>query len=88
MFLSKCFSEIRGSRPARFATVSLLALTALVSAVESGGNAIANGESRTISIYHTHTGESLTVEYKRNGSFDRDALEKLNWLLQIGRAHV
>lgn len=85
MFLSKCFSEIRGSRPARFATVSLLALTALVSAVESGGNAIANGESRTISIYHTHTGESLTVEYKRNGSFDRDALEKLNWLLRDWR---
>ena len=85
MLLSKCFSEIRGSRPARFATVSLLALSALVSSVESGGNAIANGESRTLSIYHTHTGESLTIEYKRNGSFDRDALEKLNWLLRDWR---
>ena len=33
MLLSKCFSEIRGSRPARFATVSLLALSALVGVV-------------------------------------------------------
>jgi len=71
--------------PTRFTAVSLLALTALMSSVESGGNAIANGESRTISIYHTHTGESLTIEYKRNGSFDRDALEKLNWLLRDWR---
>ncbi|MEN9754546.1 MAG: hypothetical protein RLZ07_928 [Pseudomonadota bacterium] len=85
MFLSKCISGIRGAMPTRFTAVSILALTALVSSVESGGNAIANGESRTISIYHTHTGESLTVEYKRNGSFDRDALEKLNWLLRDWR---
>ena len=85
MFLSKCISGIRGAMPTRFTAVSLLALTALMSSVESGGNAIANGESRTISIYHTHTGESLTIEYKRNGSFDRDALEKLNWLLRDWR---
>ncbi len=32
-----------------------------------------------------HTGESLTVTYKRNGMFDRDALEKLNWLLRDWR---
>jgi uncharacterized protein YcbK (DUF882 family) len=62
-----------------------LSLSVLVGSVESGGNAIANGDSRTISLYHTHTGESLTIEYKRNGSFDRDALEKLNWLLRDWR---
>lgn len=71
--------------PMRFVAVSVIALTALVSSVQSGGDAVANGESRTISIYHTHTGESLTIEYKRNGSFDRDALEKLNWLLRDWR---
>ena len=59
-----------------------VSLGVLIGSVESGGNAIANGDSRTLSIYHTHTGESLTIEYKKNGSFDRDALEKLNWLLR------
>jgi uncharacterized protein YcbK (DUF882 family) len=57
-------------------------LVILIGSVNDGGNAIANGDSRTISLYHTHTGESLTIEYKKNGSFDRDALEKLNWLLR------
>ena len=69
----------------RFATGLAISLSVLVGSVESGGNAIANGDSRTISLYHTHTGESLTIEYKRNGSFDRDALEKLNWLLRDWR---
>jgi uncharacterized protein YcbK (DUF882 family) len=77
----------RFSRPSsqvftRFVTGVAVSLGVLIGSVESGGNAIANGDSRTISIYHTHTGESLTIEYKRNGSFDRDALEKLNWLLR------
>ena len=66
----------------RLAIGLAITLSVLVSGVESGGDAIANGDSRTISLYHTHTGESLTIEYKRNGSFDRDALEKLNWLLR------
>ncbi len=69
----------------RFATGMAVSLSVLIGSVESGGNAIANGDSRTISLYHTHTGESLTIEYKRNGSFDRDALEKLNWLLRDWR---
>lgn len=49
------------------------------------GNAIANGDTRTIEIYHTHTQESLTVTYKRNGSYDAASLEKLNWLLRDWR---
>ena len=69
----------------RFATGLAVSLSVLIGSVESGGNAIANGDSRTISLYHTHTGESLTIEYKKNGSFDRDALEKLNWLLRDWR---
>lgn len=49
------------------------------------GNAIANGDTRTIEIYHTHTQESLNITYKRNGSYDAAALEKLNWLLRDWR---
>ena len=57
----------------------------LLSQTGIGGNAIANGDTRELSIYHTHTGESLRIEYKKNGAFDRDALEKLNWLLRDWR---
>ena len=76
------FNRPRSQVFTRFVTGMAVSLGVLIGSVESGGNAIANGDSRSISIYHTHTGESLTIEYKRNGSFDRDALEKLNWLLR------
>ncbi len=76
------FKRPRGQAFTRFATGVAVSLGVLIGSVETGGDAIANGDSRTLSIYHTHTGESLTIEYKKNGSFDRDALEKLNWLLR------
>lgn len=61
------------------------ALSALVATTGSGGDAAANGETRTIEIYHTHTRESATITYKRNGSFDAAGLEKLNWVLRDWR---
>ncbi|MFD1300937.1 DUF882 domain-containing protein, partial [Methylobacterium marchantiae] len=48
-------------------------------------DAIANGDTRTLSIYHTHTKESATVTFKRDGRYDRAALEQLNWLLRDWR---
>ncbi|MFO1147114.1 MAG: DUF882 domain-containing protein [Alsobacter sp.] len=47
--------------------------------------AIATGETRTLEIYHTHTKESASITYKRYGQFDRDGLEKLNWILRDWR---
>lgn len=47
--------------------------------------AIANGDTRTIALYNTHTGENLTVTYKRNGRYDDDALNKLNHILRDWR---
>lgn len=69
----------------RAATSSALAIGALIASTNAGGNVVANGDSRTISIRHMHTGESLRIAYKQNGMFDRDALEKLNWLLRDWR---
>lgn len=62
----------------------LAALVVAVTVTESG-DAIANGDTRTISIYHTHSRESATITYKRGGQFDRDGLEKLNWILRDWR---
>lgn len=69
----------------RAASRSTLAVGLLIAGTNAGGNVVANGDARTISIRHMHTGESLTITYKQNGMFDRDALEKLNWILRDWR---
>ena len=49
--------------------------------------AAASGDTRTISLHHLHTGENLTITYKRDGRYDEEALKKLNWLLRDWRAN-
>ena len=48
-------------------------------------NAIAQGETRTISFHHMHTDEELTVTYKVNGRYDDEALRKINNLMRDWR---
>lgn len=50
-------------------------------------NAVANGDTRTLTIYHTHTKESATITFKRDGRYDRAALEQMNWLLRDWRVN-
>nr|WP_246317609.1 DUF882 domain-containing protein [Hyphomicrobium methylovorum] len=40
---------------------------------------------RTISFYHIHTQERLTVTYKRNGKFDPSALKQINYIMRDWR---
>ncbi len=47
--------------------------------------AVADGDTRTISLHHIHTGEDITITYKRDGRYDEAALEKINWLLRDWR---
>jgi uncharacterized protein YcbK (DUF882 family) len=47
--------------------------------------AIANGDTRTISLHHIHTSEDLTITYKRNGQYDADALKKIDWFMRDWR---
>ncbi|MBM6583711.1 DUF882 domain-containing protein [Microvirga sp. BT689] len=48
-------------------------------------DAAAFGETRTLSFFHTHTQERLTITFRRNGSFDEGALSQLNWFLRDWR---
>ncbi len=48
-------------------------------------NAVANGDTRTIHLYHVHTGESISSTFRVNGQYDRAALDKLNWFLRDWR---
>ncbi len=46
---------------------------------------VAGGETRTISLYHIHTKESLTVTYMQNGRYVPSAMKKVNYLLRDWR---
>jgi len=62
-----------------------LAVLALLLGNQGLQNAVANGDTRTISLHHMHTGEDLTVTFKRDGRYDQEALKKINHILRDWR---
>jgi uncharacterized protein YcbK (DUF882 family) len=51
-------------------------------------NAVANGDTRTISFHHIHLKEDTTITYKVNGRYDPEALKKINWALRDWRTNA
>jgi len=49
-------------------------------------DATALNETRTLSFHHTHSGEDLTVTFKRDGRYDEEALKTLNHFLRDWRS--
>jgi uncharacterized protein YcbK (DUF882 family) len=64
-----------------------LGLAALLLAIgtDSLQNAVALGDTRTLSLHNIHTKEDLTVVYKRGGRYDDEAMKKLNRFLRDWR---
>jgi uncharacterized protein YcbK (DUF882 family) len=62
-----------------------VACGAFVSGTTGLQNAVANGDTRTISLVHLNSHESLTVTFRRDGRYDRDGLKQLNWFLRDWR---
>lgn len=62
-----------------------LAALALLLGCNGLQNAVAQGDTRTISLHHVHTKEDLTITYKRAGRYDPAALKKINWILRDWR---
>src|SRR5262249_14659558 len=62
-----------------------LALAIFICGSKALQNAIAEGDTRTITMHHLHTAEDISITYKRNGRYDEAALEKLNWFLRDWR---
>lgn len=60
-------------------------LAVFVGGTRATQDAIANGDTRTLSFYHNNTRETLTVTFRRNGQYDPQALEQLNWFLRDWR---
>lgn len=62
-----------------------LASLVLLAAAGSVHNAAALNETKTLSFHHTHSGEDLTVTFKRDGRYDEVALKTLNHFLRDWR---
>ncbi|WP_456701331.1 DUF882 domain-containing protein [Bradyrhizobium sp. USDA 4449] len=62
-----------------------LASLLLLAAAGSVHNAAALNETKTLSFHHTHSGEDLTVTFKRDGRYDEAALKTLNHFLRDWR---
>jgi uncharacterized protein YcbK (DUF882 family) len=81
----------------RFAVLSLphagikagsrIGLTSLLLLAGAGSvhDAAALNETRTLSFHHTHSGEDLTITFKRDGRYDEGALKQLNHFLRDWR---
>ncbi|MPT23763.1 MAG: DUF882 domain-containing protein, partial [Starkeya sp.] len=76
------FSALRSSKLAKAA---LLAALATLCGADLLQDAVANGDTRTLSLHHVHSGESATITFKRNGRYDPAALKQLNVLMQDWR---
>jgi uncharacterized protein YcbK (DUF882 family) len=68
------------SPPRNLVSGVLLTLAILSNSVTS-----ASAASKSIAFVHTHTGESISVEFKRDGVFDRRGVAELNRFLRDHR---
>jgi len=63
----------------------VMAVLLLLGAAGELQNASAESDTRTLTMHHVHTGEDITITYKRNGRYDPAALKKLDWFLRDWR---
>jgi uncharacterized protein YcbK (DUF882 family) len=68
-----------------YAGCSVLAAIVLLMGSRGLETAVANGDTRTISLHHIHTNEDITITFKRDGRYDEEALKKLNWFVRDWR---
>jgi uncharacterized protein YcbK (DUF882 family) len=64
--------------------VGVLTLAGLAGLSSDGITASSTGD-RTISFYHIHTNERLTVTYKKAGAYVPDAMKQINWIMRDWR---
>ncbi|MGO9673527.1 MAG: DUF882 domain-containing protein [Methylocella sp.] len=72
-------------KPARFAAACFAAALCCLFAASSTETAAANGDTRSLDLYHSHTGESIHATFRVNGAYDPAVLEKLNYFLRDWR---
>lgn len=63
----------------------LLGGVASIAASDGTQNAQANGDTRSLTLYHTHRGDTTTITFKRNGRYDAEGLKQLSFFLRDWR---
>ena len=76
---------LRFCRPLRAASCVGLATFGLIVSSDTLQTVVANGDTRSIYLKHTHRDDEITVTFKRNGRYDEDGLKKLNYFLRDWR---
>ena len=66
-------------------TIAVVALTAALCLHSDRMTAAGEPNERTISFYHIHTQERLTVVYKRDGKYIPEAMKQINWIMRDWR---
>ena len=70
---------------ARGRHIAVLTTTLILFGNQGLDSAIANGDTRTLSMHHIHTDEDITITYKRDGRYDEDALKQIDHFLRDWR---
>jgi uncharacterized protein YcbK (DUF882 family) len=70
---------------ARSAALLLAALSGLAGLGGGIPFARAGDDVRTLTFFHTHTKEQATITFWRDGGYDSEGLERLNWFLRDWR---
>ncbi len=74
-----------GKQARRIAAAYVATILCSFYASSSTETAEANGDTRTLNLYHSHTGESIQATFRVNGSYDPAVLAKLNHFLRDWR---
>jgi len=67
------------------ASAAIVAALSVAAVWSIGTPTIAGGETRTVSFYHIHTKESITVTYMVKGRYVPSAMKKINYLMRDWR---
>ncbi|WP_454812343.1 DUF882 domain-containing protein [Labrys neptuniae] len=77
--------RIKVSRTGRILAITLASTVMATVLVGPTQDAIANGDTRSLYMRHVHTGETINITFKRNGSYDSAALKQLDWFFRDWR---
>lgn len=79
----------RASARAGFRSVAavLAGMSALMVPAGDMRRAFAAGDVRALTLFHTHTKETATVTFWRDGKYDDEGLDQLNWFLRDWRVN-
>jgi uncharacterized protein YcbK (DUF882 family) len=76
---------LTATKSSRVGPCAVLAAMTLLFGNNGLENAVANGDTRTISLHHIHTDEDITITYKRDGHYDEEALKTLDHFVRDWR---